>query len=593
MDDVTESSPQQRVALQSDSVVSTFSLPAPFAIFRFRWTTSQKNGVVKPLSSEIKASIMSSTWEDIAHKLLRELMQFPQCAPFINPVSTTECPDYLDVVLQPICLRELQSKLEHQKYTCLQDFYDDGIRIFENSRLYNTDKSSKIYNLTSFYYNVFQNMYKDFLLICSDVPRPTRHIRRVKSCSLGEHTESKQNQGTFKGLSDIVAAWSRATDSNIVAEKRRCHRNTVVDQTQNDGILNSNEGTSLANEGCMLLAERMDTDSEQHHTNVTGMRASLESSRSQKVNSQEHSCKKIKLAKSPTCRHKQSCKKANQILVSERKQPHQQAVKQPTAVEMFSAADRLIASSQPMKTQILPKQYSQTPLLPHSLISSSESADTKNGNPQAVRSEEEVNTLIDKPWCIEHGAHIENGHLKSNKNYNHTQDNLLRAIDNPENTLPAESESPDQRKRRHTLKRSLTVTHSRPAGIPAWVDINDLPMRSTIQEKQRRREKRRQQLEAWSRHVAEEKRILRKLRRDERRKCSRDIDSPEVGYGSEMESTKEGNITNFAKASKVSFCDKVIIHSFSSTQDDQYSTLFAAHDHPKTIQPKPENAPST
>lgn len=59
------------------------------------------------------------------NRVLNILYGLPEGEPFINPVSTAECPDYYDVISQPMHLVEVAKRVKQQTYQTPEDFLRD------------------------------------------------------------------------------------------------------------------------------------------------------------------------------------------------------------------------------------------------------------------------------------------------------------------------------------------------------------------------------------------------------------------------------------------------------------------------------------
>eukprot|EP00127_Corallochytrium_limacisporum_P000153 Clim_evm14s6 gene=Clim_evmTU14s6 len=58
--------------------------------------------------------------------------------PFIDPVDLNLVPNYRELVEKPICLKDIEEKLEYREYRDPLDFESDMRQIFENCRVYNS-----------------------------------------------------------------------------------------------------------------------------------------------------------------------------------------------------------------------------------------------------------------------------------------------------------------------------------------------------------------------------------------------------------------------------------------------------------------------
>jgi len=80
--------------------------------------------------------------------LLDTLHQSEDAAPFREPVSILDVPDYLQVIDHPMDLQTVREQLQVSNYATPMDFAKDVRLIFENSKNFNTNKKSRIYAMT-------------------------------------------------------------------------------------------------------------------------------------------------------------------------------------------------------------------------------------------------------------------------------------------------------------------------------------------------------------------------------------------------------------------------------------------------------------
>ena len=81
---------------------------------------------------------------DRVKQLLARICEDTYCGPFYEPIDTEIYDDYLDVVETPICLRDIQSKLERGEYrgfNFVLKFMNDLRTIWRNCKTYNLYKS--------------------------------------------------------------------------------------------------------------------------------------------------------------------------------------------------------------------------------------------------------------------------------------------------------------------------------------------------------------------------------------------------------------------------------------------------------------------
>ncbi len=84
-------------------------------------TKQQKNSVLKMI-----AKVVSS---------------IPMAIYLMNPVNLADYPDYGRIVPHPLCLSQVQARLNADGYACLNDVVADVDRVWANCRLYNAEGS--------------------------------------------------------------------------------------------------------------------------------------------------------------------------------------------------------------------------------------------------------------------------------------------------------------------------------------------------------------------------------------------------------------------------------------------------------------------
>ena len=72
---------------------------------------------------------------------MKGLNEHPSSWPFRKPVNIRKVPDYLNVIKEPMDLQKVQKKLLDKIYKTKEDFKNDIIKIFDNARTFNDEKS--------------------------------------------------------------------------------------------------------------------------------------------------------------------------------------------------------------------------------------------------------------------------------------------------------------------------------------------------------------------------------------------------------------------------------------------------------------------
>ena len=74
-------------------------------------------------------------------QIIDKLISWPICSPFVDLVDPERdgAPDYLEIIKNPMALREVQRKLNEGAYSNLDAFKADVNLIWENAKTYNGD----------------------------------------------------------------------------------------------------------------------------------------------------------------------------------------------------------------------------------------------------------------------------------------------------------------------------------------------------------------------------------------------------------------------------------------------------------------------
>ncbi|KAH3674200.1 hypothetical protein WICMUC_003442 [Wickerhamomyces mucosus] len=78
--------------------------------------------------------------------LLTELQNNPASWPFAQAVSKEEVPDYYEVIKEPMDLSIMESKLENDHYSTMEEFVYDAKLVFNNCRSYNNETTTYFKN---------------------------------------------------------------------------------------------------------------------------------------------------------------------------------------------------------------------------------------------------------------------------------------------------------------------------------------------------------------------------------------------------------------------------------------------------------------
>ncbi|KAI8449158.1 Bromodomain-containing protein [Phakopsora pachyrhizi] len=121
-----------------------------------------KNRLEKPLDPSQVPGLKETGWNpemdqltrrpqrspshNIMHQLLTSLQNHPSAWPFSRPINPEEVTDYYKIIKNPMDLETIESKLDANLYSDLDQFLKDCRLIFENCRIYNSEGSNYVKN---------------------------------------------------------------------------------------------------------------------------------------------------------------------------------------------------------------------------------------------------------------------------------------------------------------------------------------------------------------------------------------------------------------------------------------------------------------
>ncbi|CAH1970957.1 unnamed protein product [Acanthoscelides obtectus] len=137
----------------------------------------------------------ASDWKVQAGNLIDALWDCEDSIPFRAPVNSVKYPDYHAVVKNPMDLGTVKMNLSRDMYAVPQEFCKDMRLIFQNSRLYNTKKRSRIYVMTVRLSAIFEE-HAQKIIENWEALRRQRNARRRLTSSAGSDMSSEQSQSS-------------------------------------------------------------------------------------------------------------------------------------------------------------------------------------------------------------------------------------------------------------------------------------------------------------------------------------------------------------------------------------------------------------
>ncbi|XP_065578986.1 PH-interacting protein-like [Artemia franciscana] len=138
-----------------------------------------------------KSETNTYNWKAKIQQLLYRLWNHADSDPFKYPVNAQQYPDYHQIIKEPMDLSQVKSKVDNDAYRSPADFNKDIRQVFQNSRLYNQNKKSRIYSMTIRLSAMFENHMKEILqdwrASLLNEERTRSKIRRSGSKSVTPH----------------------------------------------------------------------------------------------------------------------------------------------------------------------------------------------------------------------------------------------------------------------------------------------------------------------------------------------------------------------------------------------------------------------
>ncbi|KAJ8703846.1 hypothetical protein PYW07_013140 [Mythimna separata] len=191
-----------------------------------------------PPKSRRSGSRSQHSWRAACGNVLTELSASADAEPFRQPVSPDQAPDYCLVVAEPMDLGTVRTRLLEGAYSRAEQFARDVRLVFSNSRLYNTNKRSRIYSMTVRLSALFEALWSRYTASSrrpARPPRPPRARRPTRRTRRAAQNSSTQMNGTAHADGD-----SGSSDSEtLAATSRRVHERerTARDSWDSDAPL--------------------------------------------------------------------------------------------------------------------------------------------------------------------------------------------------------------------------------------------------------------------------------------------------------------------------------------------------------------------
>ena len=110
------------------------------------------------------ATTKNLSWKKKCKRLLKILNRLEDAEPFKEPVDPLKFKDYPRFITTPMDLQTVGEELKADNYATPTEFANDVRLIFKNSKKYNTNKESRIYEMTVRLSRFFEDKFRNIFL---------------------------------------------------------------------------------------------------------------------------------------------------------------------------------------------------------------------------------------------------------------------------------------------------------------------------------------------------------------------------------------------------------------------------------------------
>ncbi|XP_038221099.1 PH-interacting protein [Zerene cesonia] len=222
----------------------------------------------------VRSASEAGAWRERVAALVSELAAAADAEPFRQPVELSQAPDYPSVVTSPMDLGTVQRKLARGEYGGAAEVAADVRLVFANSRLYNTNKRSRIYSMTVRLSSLFEALW-------ARVPPDTRRARRARRARRRRDTAETNGDVATKHASSSSECETLAVASRRAARAERAGRERRRDDswdsdaplnahTKGKGVGKKSKGGPVASTSArvpptFVATNGIETDSEREH----------------------------------------------------------------------------------------------------------------------------------------------------------------------------------------------------------------------------------------------------------------------------------------------------------------------------------------
>ena len=170
-----ETSPSKDASAGDAAVEEDTTKPTSSSLDSSKPASVTTAAVSAPLADREEGEVMISNNKvfqpvERCRKILEKIWDDPYAVSFQDPVDTVLYDDYLDVVEEPMCLKDVKQKLDsgdYSKYGSYARFAGDMRKIWRNCKLYNLYKS-QIWHSANALSMMFERLYQAWVISYSD-----------------------------------------------------------------------------------------------------------------------------------------------------------------------------------------------------------------------------------------------------------------------------------------------------------------------------------------------------------------------------------------------------------------------------------------
>ncbi|XP_059154571.1 bromodomain and WD repeat-containing protein 3-like [Physella acuta] len=154
-----------------------------------------------PRKKKRKRKPNPEAWLEQSESLLAMLFDCEDSEPFRIPVNPADYPDYEDIVTNPMDLTTVHTKLATGHYGNPVDMCRDIRLIFQNSKLYNINKRSRIYSMTLRLSALFEAQITEIINTWKSALKASGRIRKQPR---SKHSSSPQPSASWDTLTSNI-----------------------------------------------------------------------------------------------------------------------------------------------------------------------------------------------------------------------------------------------------------------------------------------------------------------------------------------------------------------------------------------------------